>query len=163
MTMAHGLEARAPFLDHKLAEFCASIPSRFKIRGIQRRYIQMKLAKRYLPEALLRKKKQGFSSALPYMLEDEFKRLYKIFLNKSSLVRAGYLKQGAINSLLNEHLNKKFDHGNRLWLLVNAEAWYRMHIQNESREDMIQLLNAKAASHLNPSRHPCSVLLQELT
>jgi len=97
------------------------------------------------------------------MLEDEFKRLYKIFLNKSSLVRAGYLKQGAINSLLNEHLNKKFDHGNRLWLLVNAEAWYRMHIQNESREDMIQLLNAKAASHLNPSRHPCSVLLQELT
>jgi asparagine synthase (glutamine-hydrolysing) len=140
MTMAHGLEARSPFLDHKLAEFCASIPSRFKVRGIQRRYIEVELAKKYLPPALIKKKKQGFSSPLTYLLADEFRLLFKIFLNNSMLVQSGYLNQSAINELMQEHLNKKKDHGNRLWLLCNAEVWYRMFIENESMESIKKLL-----------------------
>jgi asparagine synthase (glutamine-hydrolysing) len=143
MTMAHSLESRSPFLDHRLAEFCASIPPSFKVRGTKRRYIQVELAKKYLPSELISKKKQGFSSALPYMLADEFKFLYKIFLNNSCLVRAGYLNQSAIEKLLYEHLNKKSDHGNRLWLLCNAEVWYRMYIENQGRDSIKELLNSK--------------------
>jgi hypothetical protein len=90
---------------------------------------------------LITKKKQGFSSALPYLLANEFKFLYKIFLNDSSLVRDGYLNKAAIDDLLTEHLSKKFDHGNRLWLLCNAEVWYRMYIENESRDNIRELLN----------------------
>ena len=85
MTMAHGLEARSPFLDHKLAEFCATIPPAFKVKRTRRRYIQVELAKKYLPEKLIKRKKQGFNSPLPYMLADEFQHLYKLFLNDSSL------------------------------------------------------------------------------
>jgi len=136
MTMAHGLEARAPFLDHKLAEFCACIPPHFKIKGMKRRYIQVKLAKKYLPKALIKKKKQGFSSPLTYLLKDEFRFLYRLFLNDSSLVRDGYLNQVFITQLLNEHLSEKVDHGNRLWLLCNAEVWYRMQIKNQGRNEM---------------------------
>jgi asparagine synthase (glutamine-hydrolysing) len=143
MTMAHGLEARSPFLDHRLAEFCASIPSRFKVRGTQRRYIQVELAKRYLPPLLIKRKKQGFNSPLTYLLADEFKLLYKIFLNDSSLVRHGYLNKAAIDTLLNEHLDKELDHGNRLWLLCNAEVWYRMHIENESIDSIKELINSQ--------------------
>lgn len=146
MTMAHGLEARSPFLDHKLAEFCARIPPQFKVRGTKRRYIQVELAKKYLPPALITKKKQGFSSPLTYLLADEFRLLYKTFLNDSSLVRDGYLNHSAINVLLSEHLNKKVDHGNRLWLLCNAEVWYRMCIENESRDTIKELLNSRTAS-----------------
>ena len=141
MTMAHGLEARSPFLDHKLAEFCAAIPPKYKIRGTKRRYIQVELAKKNLPPELIAKKKQGFSSPLTYLLADEFKLLYKIFLSKSSLVRNGYLNQSAINSLLQAHLSKKADHGNRLWLLCNAEVWYRMYIENYSKNDIKELLS----------------------
>ncbi|MFX0195026.1 MAG: asparagine synthase (glutamine-hydrolyzing) [Candidatus Hodarchaeota archaeon] len=143
MTMAHGLEARSPFLDHKLAEFCASIPPKFKVRGTKRKYIQVELAKKYLPIALVKRQKQGFSSPLTYLLADEFKLLYKIFLNGSSLVREGYLNQSAIDTLLSEHLNKKFDHGNRLWLLCNAEVWYRMYIENESRNTIRELIKSQ--------------------
>ena len=141
MTMAHGLEARAPFLDHKLAEFCATIPSEYKVKGRKRRIIQYELAKKYLPKAVIERKKQGFSSALPYILADEFKLIYKTFLNKAHLVQEGFLRQAVIDRLLNEHLGKKMDHGQRLWLLCNAEVWYRMCIENESvdtiRERMI--------------------------
>ena len=151
MTMAHGLEARSPFLDHKLAEFCAAIPTKFKVRGTKRRYIQVELAKRYLPSALITKKKQGFSSPLTYLLADEFRILYQTFLSDSHLVGDGYLNQPAINRMLHEHLSKKTDHGNRLWLLCNAEAWYRMYIENESKDSMIELLKSQTNSNRNSS------------
>jgi asparagine synthase (glutamine-hydrolysing) len=142
MTMAHGLEARAPFLDHKLAEFCAAIPPRYKVKGTKRRIIQTELAKRYLPPAIITKKKQGFSSPLSYLLADEFKHLYKTFLSHSHLVQNGYLNQSAINILLQEHLSNKIDHSNRLWLICNAEVWYRMYIENQQKDDIKTLLDS---------------------
>lgn len=134
MTMAHGLEARSPFLDHKLAEFCAALPPKVKIKGTTKRYVQVELGKKLLPPALITKKKQGFASALTYLLENEFQLLYSLFLDNSSLVRDGFLRQSAITSLLADHLAKKADHGSRLWLLCNAEVWYRMHIENQGRQ-----------------------------
>lgn len=128
-TMAHGLEARSPFMDHKFTEFVARIPATMKIRGRTRRYIQARLAERYLPPELVHRKKQGFSSPLPYMLAAEFRHLFQIFLSDSHLVRDGYLRVEPIQKLLAEHLGKKADHGNRLWLLSNAEIWYRMAIE----------------------------------
>jgi asparagine synthase (glutamine-hydrolysing) len=128
-TMAHGLEARAPFLDHKLAEFAARIPPSFKVRGRTLRYIQLRLAGRYLPAPLLRREKQGFSSPLPYLLADEFRHLFQAFLSDSHLVHAGYLNGEPIARILASHLAGKVDHGNRLWLLCNAEIWYRMSIE----------------------------------
>ncbi len=135
-TMAHGLEARSPFMDHKLVEFVARIPASLKVRGSTRRYIQTRIAQRYLPEAILRRKKLGFSSALPYLLADEFRQIFTIFLSDCHLVREGYFREGAIRHLLEEHLSRKADHGNRLWLLCNAEIWYRMCIEGWSTEQI---------------------------
>lgn len=135
MTMAHGLESRAPFLDHKLQEFCASIPPNFKIRGKKRRYIQIELAKKYLPQEVINRKKQGFASPITYLLQNEFKLLYNTFLKNSRLVEENYLDGHVINRLLQEHLDMKVDHGQRLWLLCNSEIWYRMFIDNVSKEE----------------------------
>jgi len=142
MTMAHGLEARAPFLDHKLAEFCATIPSEYKVKGRKRRIIQYELAKKYLPKPVIERKKQGFSSSLPYMLADEFKLIYKTFLHKAHLVQEGFLRQSEIDRLVSDHLHKKMDHGQRLWLLSNAEVWYRMYIENEGIDTIRELMIA---------------------
>jgi len=147
MTMAHGLESRAPFLDHKLAEFCAKIPSRFKIKGKQRRIIEMELAKKYLPGELISRKKQGFASPITYILADEYKLLFNRFLKNSRLVEENYLQGGLINRLLEEHMNKKADHGQRLWLLCNAEIWYRMYIDEVSKDDMHKHLNSLEPVH----------------
>ena len=133
-TMAHGLEARSPFMDHKLVEFVARIPASLKVRGSTRRYIQTRIAERYLPAAIVRRKKLGFSSALPYMLAGEFRTLFQVFLSDCHLVREGYLSEEGIKRLLAEHLSQKADHGNRLWLLCNAEIWYRMCIEGWSKE-----------------------------
>jgi asparagine synthase (glutamine-hydrolysing) len=136
MTMAHGLEARSPFMDHELAEFAAHLPGRLKVRGRSLRYIQVQLAKRYLPAELLTRKKQGFSSALPYLLKGELNTLYDLFLRDMELAKDGILRQSPVNQMLDQHRHGKQDHGNRLWLMVNSEVWYRMCIQGQSQEDM---------------------------
>lgn len=136
MTMAHGLEARAPFLDHKLAEFAARLPMRLKVRGRSLRRVQRMLARRHLPPALLQRPKQGFSVALPYMLRDEFSLLFRLFLEDASLVSDGILQKAAVDRLLAAHRAERADHGNRLWLLVNAEIWYRIYIRGIAHADL---------------------------
>lgn len=140
MTMARGLEARSPFMDHRLAEYAARLPARYKVRGRSLRYIQRQLARRYLPREILERPKQGFSSALPYILKDEYRLLYRGLLSDAELVRAGILRAAPIQALLAEHLAGRRDHGNRLWLLINAELWYRMMILGASREELREAL-----------------------
>lgn len=145
MSMAHGLEVRSPFMDHKLAEFAASLPTNSKIRAGTLRYIQRKLAARYLPLEAIRRPKQGFSSALPYLLQREYTHLYDACLRHSSLVADHILDGAAISELLGQHLHGRSDHGNRLWLLINAELWYRMYVKQQSREDLRGELTATYA------------------
>jgi asparagine synthase (glutamine-hydrolysing) len=133
MSMAHGVETRSPFMDHRLAEFAARLPSSLKVRGRSLRYIQRKLAARYLPPEILNRPKQGFSSALPYILRDEYRALYDRYLRDSELVRAGIFERKPLDALLASHLAGHEDHGNRLWLLINTEVWYRMTILGEAQ------------------------------
>jgi asparagine synthase (glutamine-hydrolysing) len=128
MTMAHGLEARSPLLDHELAEFAARLPMRMKVRGRSLRRIEVMLAQRHLPKAVLERPKQGFASALPYMLRDEYRLLFDRFLHGGQLAGTGLVRAAEVERLLAEHSAGQADHGNRLWLLLNAEVWYRMYL-----------------------------------
>lgn len=151
-TMAHGLEARSPFMDHKLAEYVAQIPTKLKVNGRTLRYIQQKIGERYLPPEILNRKKQGFTSALTYILADEYRYLYDGFMQDAHLVRDGYLRQEAIDDMFGQHLARKVDHGNRLWLLCNSELWYRMAIEDWSGEQVRERLSdvAGTADHVYP-------------
>ena len=146
MTMAHGLEARSPFMDHELAQFVARLPASLKVRGRSLRYLQKKLASRYLPSKVMTMPKQGFASALPYLLRDEYRQLFDAYLRGSSLlVNDGWLNREPMEALLGEHLSGARDHGNRLWLLLNSEVWYRMHVLGQDRSDLAAELRSLGA------------------
>jgi asparagine synthase (glutamine-hydrolysing) len=140
VSMAHGLEARSPFMDHRLAEFAARLPVHQKVRGRSLRRIQRRLAARYLPREILERPKQGFSTALPYLLRDEYARMHRALLSPAELARDGILRQDAIDALLAEHAGGRVDHGNRLWLLASSEAWYRLFVRGASEADLRQEL-----------------------
>jgi asparagine synthase (glutamine-hydrolysing) len=154
MTMAHGLEARSPFMDHRLAEFAARLRSDLKVQGRSLRLIQKKLAARYLPAEVMARPKQGFSSALPYLLKNEYRFLYERFLTSSELVNNGVLRREPIAALLAAHLSGKVDHGNRLWLLINAELWFRMMILGCSREALREELLPATRAPIERSYRP---------
>ncbi len=135
-TMAYSLESRSPFLDPRFAEFMARVPASFKVRGRQLRYLERRLGERYLPPEVLRRKKQGFASPLMYILEGEVRSLAPRLLLQSELVRDGYLRGERIRELVEEHLARRRDHGNRIWLLLTAEVWYRRYISGRSTADL---------------------------
>lgn len=151
MTMAHGLEARSPFMDHEIAEFAARLPARMKVRGRTLRYAQVELAKRYLPPQLLERKKQGFASALPYLLKDELDVLYRAFLPDTELARHGILRQDGIDRLLADHRSAESDHGNRLWLILNSEVWFRMLILDQAAEAIVDRIHETITGRISPA------------
>jgi len=136
-TMAYSLEARSPYLDPRLAEFMARVPVRLKVRGPGKlRYLERRLAEKYLPREVLERKKQGFASPLMYIMENEVRSLAPTLLLKSELVRDGYLEGATVRRLVEEHLAHRRDHGNRIWLLLSAEVWYRRYIGGRSTGDL---------------------------
>jgi asparagine synthase (glutamine-hydrolysing) len=134
--MAYSLESRSPFLDVRFAEFMARVPGGLKVRGRRLRYLERKLAERYLPPEVLARKKQGFASPLMYILNEEVRRLAPRLLHESELARDGYLRAERVAQLVTEHLEGRRDHGNRIWLLLTAEVWYRHFIGRRSAEDL---------------------------
>ncbi|MFL5403713.1 MAG: asparagine synthase (glutamine-hydrolyzing) [Gemmatimonadales bacterium] len=135
-TMAYSLESRSPFLDPRFAEFMARVPTSMKIKGRRLRHLERKLGERYLPPEVLARRKQGFASPLMYILENEVRALAPRLLVDGELVRSGYLRGERVKQLVDEHLARRYDHGNRIWLLLSAEVWYRRYIARRSEADL---------------------------
>jgi asparagine synthase (glutamine-hydrolysing) len=130
MTMAHGLEGRSPFLDHKLMEFAASLPVEYKIRRTRLKYILKKIGQPWLPEKILSREKQGFGVPLGKWFQHELRDLVHDIFSSSYLVQEGILKKTTMNRIWQEHRTGKVNHYHRIWVLLNLELWYRMFIRN---------------------------------
>jgi asparagine synthase (glutamine-hydrolysing) len=140
MTMAHGLEARSPFLDHQLVEFMASVPAHFKVQGRQTKKILRTLSKDYLPDTIVQRQKQGFMFPIAYWFRGKLFPFLEASLNQSFFVREGYFQKEAINKLLEEHRSQKVDHHVRLWMLLNLELWHQIFIENKDVQQVEQQL-----------------------
>ncbi|MCD5398006.1 asparagine synthase (glutamine-hydrolyzing) [candidate division NPL-UPA2 bacterium] len=136
-TMAHSLEARSPFLDHKLMEFAASIPSHLKLKGLTGKYILKKSLRDLLPPPIRRRSKMGFGVPISHWFRNELKDyLSQVLLSEGSLKR-GYFQEGYIRRLLNEHCQGSHDHGNCLWALLNLELWQQMFVDRIAGDESL--------------------------
>jgi asparagine synthase (glutamine-hydrolysing) len=129
MTMAHGLEARSPYLDHELVEFMAAFPSHLKIRNRELKYVLRKLAADYLPEQIVKREKQGFMFPVAYWFRNELYPFIHHFLLDSHFVKEGLFRQESVLRLIEDHRNNRFDNHVRLWMLLNLELWHQIYIQ----------------------------------
>lgn len=128
MTMAHGLEGRAPFLDHPLAEFAARLPVHYKMRGLTPKYLLRKLAARLLPPPIARRRKQGFGVPLGDWFRNELFGLLHTTLLSDRLAARGLLQPRAVKRLLYSHQSGKADYSQQLWTLLNLELWFQTYI-----------------------------------
>ncbi len=132
-SMANSLEVRSPFLDHKVMEFAAAVPSRLKLHGSNLKYILRRAFAPTLPAPILKRKKMGFSVPLDSWFRNELKGyLHEVLLDQHTLQR-GYFKPAALEKLLAEHSSGKFDHSFPLWSLLMLELWQRMFIDGEGK------------------------------
>lgn len=136
MSMAHSLESRSPFVDHRIVEYAASIPAALKLKGKNLKYILKKVAGRYLPRQLIYRKKQGFGFPIGLWMRNELRTFLNNLFDESRLVELEIFNLHYIRRLLNEHLSGGADHNFRLWILINLEIWYRLNFENETVESM---------------------------
>ncbi|MDA8560541.1 asparagine synthase (glutamine-hydrolyzing) [Nitrospinae bacterium] len=122
-TMAHGLEARAPFLDYRLVEFAASLPVPLKIRGLQKKYLLKQAYKKYLPNEVLRQKKRGFNAPVSHWITGLIKPYYEDMMENGGPLFETVLCRKTIQSLYERHNRKIQDHGLQLYALIMLHLW----------------------------------------
>ncbi len=125
MSMLNSLEVRVPILDHVLVEWAAGLPSEWKLRGRQQKYILRKLAERVgVPSEALDRPKQGFALPLVHWMGNELKDMLMILLEPRSLER-GYFAPAGVRKIMDDHMVHGRSATGRLWRLLMFELWHR--------------------------------------
>jgi asparagine synthase (glutamine-hydrolysing) len=124
MSMANSLEVRAPFLDYRVIEFAATLPSNWKIAGRNKKIMLRKTCSRLLPEGVLNRPKKGFTVPLDAWFRGELKTLAEENLLQQPAL-AEYLSLPVVQRVWLEHQGCKANHGTLLWSLLMLALWHR--------------------------------------
>lgn len=120
-SMAVSLEAREPLLDHRLIEFAAALPHRMRVRGGQGKWLLKKAMRRYLPDDILYRPKQGFVTPIKEWLRGPLANEAKATTTNSALARSAWFDKSALSSLVDAHLSGLADNSRVLWQLLMLE------------------------------------------
>jgi asparagine synthase (glutamine-hydrolysing) len=145
MSMAHALEVRPCFLDHRIVEFAARLPENFKIRGGRLKFVLRELMRDRLPREVVNRRKEGFDIPAHHWLRTVLRPLLLDTVNETSVKETGIFSWPAINSLIRDHLDRRANLGYHLWGLLVLFQWMRYWgIESVS-------------SHMEPERVPLAV------
>jgi len=124
-SMANSLEARSPFLDHKVIEFAASLPENLKMKRFETKSLLKKVAARLVPSEVIYRRKMGFGVPIGNWFRGEMRDFVRdVLLSESSLGR-GLFKPSVVRRFVDEHTNSDRDHTFQIWTLLMLELWFR--------------------------------------
>lgn len=132
MSMAASLEARVPLLDHKVVEFAATLPPHLKVNGLARKVLLKRVAQRWLPAQIIRRKKAGFPVPLSAWFRGEARTFVRDILSPSAIRTRGLFEPRYVQSLIDRNERDRVDGGPFLWALLNVELWFRTFIDNRA-------------------------------
>lgn len=121
--MAHALETRAPFLDHRVVEAAWRLPRSMKIRGGKGKWVLREILRRYVPSSAIERPKAGFSVPLASWLRGPLKDWAEELLSESRLRNEGYLEVTPIRTRWEEHLSGARNWQEDLWAVLMFQQW----------------------------------------
>jgi asparagine synthase (glutamine-hydrolysing) len=127
--MVHSVEVRPPFLDHRLAEFAATLPGSMKIRGGRVKHVLKEAVKDLLPADLLSRPKEGFIMPINEWLLGKLKSYVLATLAPKRLMRHGLFRPAAIQGVLDEHYSGVANRGNQIWNLLMFQLWWERYVE----------------------------------
>jgi asparagine synthase (glutamine-hydrolysing) len=124
-TMAHSLESRSPFLDWKLTEFVARLPSHLKLRGRRSKYLLKKAVADLVPEDNMHRPKQGFAVPIGAWFRGELRDFLADHILSERFHGRGLFRSAEVRRLFDEHQRGAADYAHHLWVLLMLELWFR--------------------------------------
>jgi len=128
MSMAHSLELRAPFCDHRVIEESLRISPSMKIPGLRLKGLLKTAFADVLPPQVLSHRKQGFMIPLAQWLRTELRDMMEDLLSTERVRNRGLFVPERVEALKREHLGGIRTHSDRLWTLMMTELWMRHHV-----------------------------------
>jgi asparagine synthase (glutamine-hydrolysing) len=127
-TMAVSLEARSPFLDHKVIEFAASLPEKYKLRGLTTKYLLKRVLKKLLPAENLDRRKMGFGVPIGHWFRGQLQPFLRETILSEKALKRGLFKPEAVRQMVDLHTRSEKDHSHQLWTLLMLELWFQRFI-----------------------------------
>lgn len=124
MTMAHSVEARVPFLDHRIVEFSSRLPFNMKLRNMDEKYILKKAMRDDLPKEIIRRKKHPFAVPLVQWFESDMEGLINDYMSEKEIRKQGLFSQRYIEKIERDR------NYNQLWPILFFQVWHRKFIEN---------------------------------
>jgi asparagine synthase (glutamine-hydrolysing) len=128
LSMAHSVEVRPPFLDHRLVQFVADLPGSVKIKGGRVKHILKEAVRDLLPAELLARPKEGFIMPINEWLIGSLKDYVQARLAPDRLARHGLFRADAIRQMLNIHYSGAASRGNQIWNLLMLQLWWEEYV-----------------------------------
>jgi asparagine synthase (glutamine-hydrolysing) len=128
ISMQHSLEVRVPFLDHKLVEFCATIPPEMKLKWLKKKFILKKAVQGLLPRDVIYHRKQGFVGPMAQWLKTDLKGYAFSTLSSENLKRHSLFHSESIERILQRHFSGKEIHDTLIWSLLIFQRWYERYL-----------------------------------
>ena len=128
MSMACSLEARVPFCDHKLLELSASMPSKYKLKGLETKRVLKLVGERVLPRGIVRRGKVGFDAPTGLWFNKELMPICEVLFSKAALKETGNFCAQEVGRLMALHHSGKRDLSLHLWMILVFEIWFRMYV-----------------------------------
>ncbi|MBC7796681.1 MAG: asparagine synthetase B, partial [Pyrinomonadaceae bacterium] len=122
-SMANSLEVRAPFLDYHVAEFAASLPESYRLKGREGKFIVKRAVAPMLPDFVTKRPKKGFGIPIASWLNNEMKPLLNDLLAPRLIANQGLFEVGYVQKLLREHENGVANNSKQLWTLLIFQLW----------------------------------------
>ncbi len=127
MTMAASIEARVPFLDHKLAEFVSKLPDDLRVKGMTGKRILRAAGRKIIPERILTRPKVGFRVPVNKWFREGLRGFLVDHLQGSNSVTRAYYDPKVLDGMVADHLDGRQNHEKLLWSLLNLEIWHRQY------------------------------------
>jgi asparagine synthase (glutamine-hydrolysing) len=128
MTMAVSLEGRVPFLDYRVVEFAAKIPSELKLKGFKLRHIQKKIFENRFPDYVFQQKKKGFGAPVGTWIRNELREMTHDMLSEEHIRKQGVFNPAIIQKTLENHFQMKEDYTDNLLALIAFQIWYENYL-----------------------------------
>jgi asparagine synthase (glutamine-hydrolysing) len=125
MTMAASIEARVPFLDHRLAEFVSTLPDALRVRGFATKWVLRQAGRQLIPKRIRKRPKVGFRVPVNEWFRGEMRGFLLDHLAGSASLTRPYYNAGVLDRVMEEHLKGRQNHEKLLWMLLNLEIWHR--------------------------------------